>query len=341
MSDEFLQYSPTLDNYWRSIILFGRNVASYKFALAKSLLEFRERGSDVISLEELAEPFSRNLCSHLAAAPKQATSPSSKFLNTCKLFNEGEISGSQLIEATSKLGFVNVIDAFHTVNQGEIEKKFFLDERKASKGIRLTDDLFSLFETSQFSSLSGEVEARWRLVETAWELNISKRLIAVDFDPISADLFVNKIGGRVDITSSRDALNGYQKGKCFHCFSDISISPNHPDLADVDHFFPWKLKEHGVAHPVDGVWNLVLACKGCNRGRGGKSARVPSIKLLYRLKKRNDFLINSHHPLRETLIAQTGGSEAVRKSFMQKTYNEAKAILIHEWDPEMTTGQVF
>ena len=341
MSDEFLQYSPTLDNYWRSIILFGRNVASYKFALAKSLLEFRERGKDLITLEELAEPFSRNLCSHLAAAPKQATSPSSKFLNTCKLFNEGEISGSQLIEATSKLGFVNVIDAFHNVNQGEIEKKFFLDERKASKGIRLTDDLFSLFETSQFSSLSGEVEARWRLVETAWELNISKRLIAVDFDPISADLFVNKIGGRVDITSSRDALNGYQKGKCFHCFSDISISPNHPDLADVDHFFPWKLKEHGVAHPVDGVWNLVLACKGCNRGRGGKSARVPSIKLLYRLKKRNDFLINSHHPLRETLIAQTGGSEAVRKSFLQKTYNEAKAILIHEWDPEMTTGQVF
>ena len=341
MSDEFLQYSPTLDNYWRSIILFGRNVASYKFALAKSLLEFRERGNDLITLEELAEPFSRNLCSHLAAAPKQATSPSSKFLNTCKLFNEGEISGSQLIEATSKLGFANVIDVFHTVNQGEIEKKFFLDERKASKGIRLTDDLFSLFETSQFSSLSGEVEARWRLVETAWELNISKRLIAVDFDPISADLFVNKIGGRVDITSSRDALNGYQKGKCFHCFSDISISPNHPDLADVDHFFPWKLKEHGVAHPVDGVWNLVLACKGCNRGRGGKSARVPSIKLLYRLKKRNDFLINSHHPLRETLIAQTGGSEAVRKSFLQKTYNEAKAILIHEWDPEMTTGQVF
>ena len=341
MSDEFLQYSPTLDNYWRSIILFGRNVASYKFALAKSLLEFRERGNDLITLEELAEPFSRNLCSHLAAAPKQATSPSSKFLNTCKLFNEGEISGSQLIEATSKLGFVNVIDAFHNVNQGEIEKKFFLDERNTSKGIRLTDDLFSLFETSQFSSLSGEVEARWRLVETAWELNISKRLIAVDFDPISADLFVNKIGGRVDITSSRDALNGYQKGKCFHCFSDISISPNHPDLADVDHFFPWKLKEHGVAHPVDGVWNLVLACKGCNRGRGGKSARVPSIKLLYRLKKRNDFLINSHHPLRETLIAQTGGSEAVRKSFLQKTYNEAKAILIHEWDPEMTTGQVF
>ena len=75
MSDEFLQYSPSVDNYWRSIILFGRNVASHKFALAKSLLEFKERGNDLITLEELAEPFSKNVCTHLASVPKQATSP--------------------------------------------------------------------------------------------------------------------------------------------------------------------------------------------------------------------------------------------------------------------------
>ena len=35
----YQETSPSLDSYWRSIILFGRNVASYKFALAKSLLE--------------------------------------------------------------------------------------------------------------------------------------------------------------------------------------------------------------------------------------------------------------------------------------------------------------
>src|SRR4030095_3016186 len=37
---EFTEVRPTLDNYWRAIILFGRNVASYKFALGKSLLAF-------------------------------------------------------------------------------------------------------------------------------------------------------------------------------------------------------------------------------------------------------------------------------------------------------------
>ena len=34
----FQEAEPSLESYWRSVILFGRNVASYKFALAKSLL---------------------------------------------------------------------------------------------------------------------------------------------------------------------------------------------------------------------------------------------------------------------------------------------------------------
>jgi type I restriction enzyme M protein len=33
---EFTEVQPSLENHWRSIILFGRNVASYKFALGKS-----------------------------------------------------------------------------------------------------------------------------------------------------------------------------------------------------------------------------------------------------------------------------------------------------------------
>lgn len=58
----FAEVLPTLDNYWRSIILFGRNVASYKFALGKSLLELSSKGSETVSLDELAEPFARHVC---------------------------------------------------------------------------------------------------------------------------------------------------------------------------------------------------------------------------------------------------------------------------------------
>lgn len=35
----FVDVEPTLENYWRAIILFGRNTASYKFALAKIFID--------------------------------------------------------------------------------------------------------------------------------------------------------------------------------------------------------------------------------------------------------------------------------------------------------------
>ena len=38
-----------------------------------------------------------------------------------------------------KLGFQNVIDAFHIVDQSEVPELFFIDERKTGKGIRITD----------------------------------------------------------------------------------------------------------------------------------------------------------------------------------------------------------
>ena len=66
----FTEVQPSLDNYWRSIILFGRNVASYKFALGKSLLDLAKQGNEVVSLNQLAEPFSRNICEHLKIADK-------------------------------------------------------------------------------------------------------------------------------------------------------------------------------------------------------------------------------------------------------------------------------
>lgn len=56
---EFYQADPTLENYWRGVILFGRNVASYKFALASALYEVDKSGSDLITLDQLAVPFSR------------------------------------------------------------------------------------------------------------------------------------------------------------------------------------------------------------------------------------------------------------------------------------------
>src|SRR4051794_4151753 len=102
---QFLNGKPELDTYWRAVILFGKNVASYKFALAQSLIELSAKEQSFIPLNELAEPFSRHITEHLRQAPKQATSSSSRFLDACQKANAGEISTDELIATTAKLGF--------------------------------------------------------------------------------------------------------------------------------------------------------------------------------------------------------------------------------------------
>ena len=121
----FYQVEPTLENYWRGIILFGKNVASYKFALAHALYDVKRDGSDLILLEDLAVPFSQHLCRHLAQAPKQITSSRSQYLDACRQFNAGQIDQNALTEATLRNGFNVVLNAFHNVNQGEIRKTLF------------------------------------------------------------------------------------------------------------------------------------------------------------------------------------------------------------------------
>jgi hypothetical protein len=186
-------YTTAVNDAIRRTHTFGRNVASYKFALGKSLLELSHRRKATVSLEELAEPFARHICEHLAKATKQGTSASSRPLDACRKFNAGQIKTEELLDTTAKLGFNNVIEAFHVVHDGEIPVRFFHDERKDNtKGIRLSDDLFKLTEQYQYRNLPSEVEARWRLVETAWELNLPRHVLSVGFDPaaLSATLLM-------------------------------------------------------------------------------------------------------------------------------------------------------
>jgi hypothetical protein len=131
---DFLARAPTLDANWRAVVLFGRNVASYKFALAKTLLGLADRADDRVPLEELAVPFARHLCEHLKLVDKQTTSRSSKFLDACRAFNRGELSEDALVSTTARLGFNNVIDAFHVVGSGPVPVRFFEDERDGNRG---------------------------------------------------------------------------------------------------------------------------------------------------------------------------------------------------------------
>jgi hypothetical protein len=330
-------YSEDLSNetLWRSIILFGRNVASYKFALGKALLELAEKEKTKITLEELAPAYSRALCEHIKKNPKQGTFKSSKFLKVCNDFNQGLISNNDLIETTVKLGFNNVIDAFHIVNSGEIPIRFFHDERSNGSGISISDELLNLTSTVQFDSFSHEIEARWRLVETAWDLKLPARLLSVSYDKEERSIIFENSNRRIEISSCRDALNGYQKGYCFYSRTPISLDRLSVNLCDVDHFLPHTLCQFCEFDSVNinGIWNLVLSSRECNRGEGGKFAKLPKIWFLEKLHERNEYFISSHHPLRETIINQTGQTELERRKFLQSTYNMALKRLVHQWEP--------
>ena len=304
----FYEIEPIAENYWRAIILFGRNSASYKFALAKTLFDFHSSGKTQITLEELAVPYATHLCEHLKKHPKQGTSEQSTFLDKLRAFNKGAVGKDEMISHTVRYGFVNVLDAFHNVHGKEIGVRFFIDERSKKNAIQLTDDFMLLGEQQQFANFAQETESRWRLVESAWQNNLPRNLMLVEYEEESS-LFmgVNAIR-RTSVTPARPALNGYQKGRCFYCFREISVIFGNEKMAEVDHFFPHKLKQCDNRKPIDGIANLVLACQECNRGENGKFDRLPSIEFLERLFNRNEYLITSHHPLRETLISQTGNT---------------------------------
>ena len=183
----------TLDANGRAVVLFGRNVASSKFALAKTLLGLAERADDRVPLEELALPFAQHLCAPLQGVDRQTTSRSSQFLDACRAFNRGELAEEALIGTTARLGFTNVLDAFHVVGRGPVPVRFLGDERSGRRGagaIRLTDDLRHLAGSLQGGSLAEEAEARWRLVETAWQLELPRAGLAVQAGAARDLLFV-------------------------------------------------------------------------------------------------------------------------------------------------------
>ena len=328
--NDFMVNDPSLETQWRSIILFGKNSATYKFAFARSLLELVDNEKNIITLDELSEPFSRYIMEHLAKNDKQGTSSSSDFLNACREHMRNEIDKTKLLQVTKSKGFNDVVDAFQVVGNGIILRPFYeKDYSGSSKRLIITDELLKLKELTQYENLDSEADGRWRLVETAWNLNVPPSILEVQYDENDEELFIEtKIMKRENITSSRQALNGYQKGECFYCCNDISIVSGSEKLCHVDHFLPHRNKRAHLPANINGIWNLVLACFDCN---SVKSSQIPHLDFLYRLMKRNEFYISSNHPLSETIQNQTGGTRDDRKSFLSEHYNIAN--ITSPWSP--------
>ena len=342
MPTKFQLNDPSLESQWRALILFGKNSATYKFAFAKALLGLVEEQKTRITLAEMAIPFADSIVEHLRKNDKQGNATSSTFLKGCREYIAGGLSKEQLYDITEKHGFVHVVDAFQHVNGGTVPDAFYeKNYAQGKKEIVITDNLLQIKELFQYRNLDQEVEARWNLVETAWNLNINPNLLEVKYDNEKSLFFIESdVMRRIDVTSVRDSLNGYQKGKCFYSFQDISINKNDVNTCAVDHFLPHvnKQKHAQLGANINGVWNLVLADRTINNE---KHARIPEKRFLERLYNRNEFYIESKHPLAETIINQTGQTPHTRQRFLEHNYNVALSHSIHKWKPSIELNGTF
>lgn len=191
MSFNFQESDPSLESQWRALILFGKNSATYKFAFGQALLELVHNETTSISLGQIAPLYVNSILEHLKDNDKQGNATSSVFLNACRAYNNHTITYDELLQITIKHGFNNVVDAFQNINGSVVVDRFYeKDYQGISKRIVITDHLLKLKESVQFSNLHSEVEARWNLVETAWNLNLNPNLLEVKIDDDLNTLFL-------------------------------------------------------------------------------------------------------------------------------------------------------
>jgi regulator of replication initiation timing len=305
---EYLETQNSSLNTFRTIILFGRNTATYKFAFCHALLNLDPR--DEIKYEDLREEFVKRLLLHYKNNPHQFKKGLTKLTESMDSFLQSPQTESEmrkLINIAEKNIYNNVFDAFQNVGNGTIDKQYQLFEHdRKNRRLILTDNVNLILENDDLKKVIAlENESRWRVVEEAWKAGLSPNLLQYD-EGENIFYSVSK-SGRVGLRSAIDVLLPYQKGDCFYCNRELNIfaSTQEPTFPDIDHFLPLSLLKQNNPNNVspNGVWNLVVSCKNCNRGPRGKFDAPPSNHFYSKLKDRNVLFIEEHqHSLKNSIL---------------------------------------
>jgi 5-methylcytosine-specific restriction endonuclease McrA len=296
------------EDFWRTIILYGLNQATYKIALGQSLIRFSEQQKNFVSMTELAEDFFDMYKERLKSGKPQLAQPNrlTAMERIVTEFNIGKITRFEAIEKVERDAFNDVIDRFHTVDKLEIPMRFY---EKSDKGIYIFDNVYDIFSDKDNAVLVNELNSRWDLLEGAFEIKRNNSHIVNDIRKI---YLVNGYE-RTDITKNRSVLNGYQNNVCFYCGEHMSEEDVH-----VDHVIPRQLINH------DDIWNLVLSHGFCNLQ---KSDNLPDRHYIEKLIERNEYFIKSSHPISNKLKGQLGNTPKQRRSTVDTIYEHAKMVL--------------
>ena len=308
------KFTPT--DYWKSVVLYGLNTATYKIALAHVLLDCASDGIATLTWDELSDSFLAKYLERIDPddpMPQQGIAGRQTVLE--RIVGEYRTTSHDLeyaINEVGKNGFNDVIRRFHNLGRTgipELEGMFY--EFDFGKSLTIKDNLFGVCE-ERTQELSAELDARWSLLEGAFSISNSNYVLANDLRQI----YLSDGEKRRDLTGNIAFLQGYQGNTCFYCREPIPANDIH-----VDHVLPWSVLRH------DDVWNLVLAHSFCNMQ---KSDRIVGEHFLHKLIARNENIMGSNHPWKAKISAALGKTAKQRQLSTTEHYNNVCSI--HNWN---------
>lgn len=320
----------------RAILIFGKNSATYKFALCNALMQ--QRPVSQLKYSDLRETFLKSFIEHFRLCPSQFQGArETSLIKASHEYVAGTLSWDRYCEVAERTIYNNVFDAFQNIGNGSLDKKSLLFEHdRGNRKIILTDELNAvLSDPATAAAVLEESQSRWRVVEEAWRVGLSPNLL---YD-VNNRLFFREMGNqRVSLRSAVTTLMPYQKGMCFYCGEKLELKAVNGDsrFPDVDHFLPHValVRELPEINP-DGVWNLVISCLQCNRGSKGKFDQIPADNFFEKLTRRNVFMAEEHsHSLKYSVLKSLGVSRKEQiKEAMQRVYR--KFQVFGRWSPHL------
>jgi 5-methylcytosine-specific restriction endonuclease McrA len=305
---------PTPTDYWRALILYGKNQSTYKIALGRLLLRYASTNNDRIDMDIVASDFFDEYFDRCKSGKPQLAWKG-RFTDVEQQIHEinvGKKKKEDSLEFIRERPLKNMVfKHFNVLYRNPIKEPFFsLSEN--SRYLVLHPNLLSLADNNeQPKILHEELSSRWDLLEHAFE--ITNNTESLDVDEYLKHIV--RQTRRSNLTKLIPTLNGYQQNRCFYCGEELYN-------IEVDHVIPRQALKH------DEIWNLVLAHYKCN---SDKNDNLPPTHFLDNLIARNEFLIESAHPIKDTLIKQTGNTPAQRKQKIINEYQYAKSKIGRIW----------
>ncbi len=278
-----------LEEAFIHIISKGKKDNTYKFALAKFLLDISKNTKDkqniTILYEDISEAFLKYYwvqeCKYkLKQDFKQNSQPvvitiiqkycGKEYISDSydKYFKDKKSVKKEIIQEIEKKCLGDVIprfqpkesNKFYSHNHIKNARKFHISKDKDRSIVLNSDTIFFLKKS-------------YELLHKALILEWAKFLEKTNFTP----KLISKIENLGE--NKRSSLGKYKKilleidTKCFYCNCNLLDNKIH-----IDHFIPWSYIYD------DEIWNLVLSCSSCNLK---KSDYLANEECLSKIKKRN------------------------------------------------------